>query len=443
MKSEVRPWKTIWASRSLLFISAVFGLGRVHAAVDTEITASVGIIHTDNIEKTSVNRRDSFIPEFGLAGRLESMRPRIQVTMDADLTYSSFESKLYEDTSTPDRGSGAATLAVIGVLIPDRFQWEIHDTLGTGAVQQLAPDSPSNRQLTNVLSTGPTITIPLGPRGEIGVDGELFRTTYGNGTANNQGYRGNIGLTRRISRNLSLGLEASRSSIEYTKFRSLGQFDVTTGAIVFGYRGARTEGSLEVGKTQLNSILAKSSSPLVRIAFRRAVTARSSFSVRLGREYSNSAETLQSDFDFYGVASTLHGGADVAESFRADYGQIAWTHDSGQYDLGLQVLGRREVYPSGNVDDSSLYSGVVSLSRDFGARIRVGIRAAFERRNIATLPRASIERTFGADLRWRMGRTLFVLFGIERSSGTPLDLTRDYVELREFLRVSYTSGSKR
>jgi hypothetical protein len=173
------------------------------------------------------------------------------------------------------------------------------------------------------------------------------------------------------------------------------------------------------------------------------LSTHSAISLRMGREYSNSAATLQGNFEFYGVASTLHGATATAESFRSDYGQLMWTYDSGGYDLNLQALTRRESYPSSNTPDARLYNGAAYFGRSFGPRLRVGFRGQIERRDIASTGRQSDERTVGADLTWRTSTAFSVIFGAMYATGTTLDLTRDYSEMREFLRVGYASNPKR
>jgi hypothetical protein len=426
-----------------LLWTSLLAIPVAHSAAETQWSVTAGAMHTDNIEKAVDDKRGATIPEAGLAIEMRNQRPRLNVTLSTALTYSAYEQKLYATTSTPNAAKGAATLAIVGAIVPERFEWTLHDTLGTSTIAFIAPDAPSNRQLANLIGTGPTFTLPLGARGQAKLDGEWFETHYGTSLTDSKGYQGTASARRLISRSSSLAVQISASGIRYPTYPTLGEFRVTAESATLSHKGARSELSMEFGATRLESLTISDSSPLVRLAFRRIVSTRSTVSVRLGREYSNSAQSLQTNFDFYGVASTLRGAGAVPESFRSDYGQFVWSLNGDKLDLSVQALGRRESYPVTRAQDSTLFDGAIVFGRALTARLRLGARAQFEQREIRLSNLRSRDRAYGADLTLRLSRAISLSVGAERWSGSTIDLLRDYTENREFLRFGYASAAQR
>ena len=198
---------------------------------------------------------------------------------------------------------------------------------------------------------------------------------------------------------------------------------------------------MELGYTSLDAQSITEHSPLVRVTFTRRLSARSTISLTGAREFSSAAETFQSNLTFFGVAGTLANGRASGEPFRSDYGLVSWTTTGNILDLAVRARLRRETYQTNTTLNARLFGAGVAVNRAISPRLRVGLRADYDRRQFTAQQNDTREQRIGADLALALGPKVSLSFGFDHFSGNVLGGPK-YVENRESLRITYRPRTK-
>lgn len=424
-------------------IVAFFVSPQLQAADDSRWTVSLGVVHTDNIERSPANERSALIPEASVAFGYTKKRERFDAKIAANLLYSAYEKKYYRNVASPEPTSGTASVALTAAVIPGRFDWDFKDTFGHSPVNLAAADSPTNRQTTNVLETGPRIMFPIGERTQMQVGATYFSSRFGTSAADGTGYQGNVGLIRRTSRNGSLSLRLSGNRVEYPSSTIAKIFEVRSAFFSWNRVSTRGDLLLDLGQTELRGGGQTQNSPLLHLTYTRRLSPRSSVSFSAGREFSNAGQAFQGNSAFFGVATSLNDVQASAEAFRSDFGMATWNVTGERLDLSLQALARRETHPLGSTQDAQYYSAGLTLSRALSSRLRAGFRMEFGHRELTFLNAQNDQITVTANATFRLSSVVSLNFGLEHLTGDALGVGRNFVENRQLLSISYSPAPPR
>ena len=412
----------------------------VRAADESEWSIFVGASHTDNLELASANQRSDIQPEAGFNWIFRDKRQRLDTALAANLAYKGYPSQGFFNNRKPDSLTGAADLSLQASVIPDRFLWMLAETFGQTAVDLSSPSSPSNRQNTNVLSTGPRFMWPLGARSELQLDAVWFTSDFGASRSDSSGYKATAALKHRTSQVGALSFQVSESRINAASQQANGDYKLHSASFSWNKVTKRTSLSTELGYSDLAVRGTNQRSPLVKVTFSRKLSTRSSISATVAREFSSAAEAFQANQNFFGVTGTLVSGQSTAEPFRADFGQISWTAQGSLIEFSVQARLRRETYESSPNLNARFYGVGITADRALSSRLRIGVHAQHDRRQFNAQLTPSREQRLGADVTFASSSTVSVTFGYEHFSGNGFG-GRDYVENRELLRIAYRPRS--
>jgi hypothetical protein len=405
--------------------------------------ASIGAIYTDNILKSSTDKRSNLAPEAGLGGVYVGDRERLKTDLEADLSYAAYPTGLYfAGQPTPQTLNGAASLSLTGLIVPDRLLWLVKDNYGTAPVNLANPDTPYNRQRTNVVETGPKALIPLGSRNELQLAASWFSSSFGATDADGRGEKASVALVRRTSLSGTLSAEVSGTRIEYPTAQSASDFDVRSALLRWHRVRQRGDFILELGTTEIHAQGADQHSPLARVTFTRQITTHSRFALAGGREFSSSAMAFQDNQTFFGVTRSLNDVQATADPFRSDFGRLSWLVSGERLEVVAQANLRHDVYESDPLLNLRAYGFETSISRALSSRVRVGMRGDYERRQFERLVVTSFDRRFGVDAVYSFSPSLQLTLSADRYSGTNQGTLSAFVENTEQLRLSYRSYAK-
>lgn len=292
-----------------------------------------------------------------------------------------------------DNAYGSELLAEVDgmlnwVAVPGRLHFVVQDRLSVQPVSLAAPDSPANRQLTNVFAAGPTVFFRLGPT--VNGQAELrWIDTWAEDSAGFDSQR--LSLALRAAKQLGPGstlsanLQAQRVDIEdallapdydrYDAFvrwrRNLRTFDLEFDAgyswLEFEHGGSR-------------------SSPLLRAMAAWRASERSSLSATAMRRFSDTAEYLIEPVAIDGTvpAPTLPPGAISGDAtinalpYEETSVELTWAYDGARATFAAGPFHRRLDYVADEGPDQTGRGVQLGFGWRFSSTLRLEAAARAE-----------------------------------------------------------------
>lgn len=202
--------------------------------------------YSDNINKSQQNPQEDFEHRVGIGVNKATGPGTCEGLIRGDLAFLH-----YQRGTNNDRTSG--TLDANGNCQPNSyFRWNARHTLRDVRSDTAAPDSPANREVRNVTSTGPTFIWPVTDLDTLTLDAQYQITRFQESTVDDSD---RITLTsrwtRRWTQRLTGGLSASRSDIDMR--RTEEELTRENASAFFNYRLVNGVLSGEIGQSWLTT----------------------------------------------------------------------------------------------------------------------------------------------------------------------------------------------
>jgi hypothetical protein len=309
--------------------------------------AELGIEHNSNVQLSETDPVSETIlrPSVGFA--LSQQGATIQAHVGG----------LFEHRSYLDDTYGSEFLAELDgslnwVIAPGRLHFTVQDRLAVLPITLAAPDSPDNRQQTNVFAAGPTLFFRFSPtmRGQA----ELrWIDSYAEETAGFDSTRWSgalrlikdLGPTRRLSFNLqgqTVDLDDNTTSPDYERYDAFVRYTQTLSRLSFEADAGYSWYDPEVGPTH--------SGPLVRAMLGYSVSERSRLTVTAARRYSDTAEALIGEIGGDGTVPSLPPivivGSETVDSatYRETSLELGYAYDGVRHDFTVTPFYRELDY---------------------------------------------------------------------------------------------------
>lgn len=176
------------------------------------VDVTAGTRFSDNINKQQGDGRDEFEHRVGvrLSKRTDSGQCRGSLMGDVDFL-------TYQRNTFSDRFSASADLN--GLCEPTPWlRWNLRNTLRDARQNRSEPETPANRELRNVFSTGPTLTWFMGRRDNLFLDLDYQLTRFENSSSEDSNrYTVTSGWQRLFTRRWQGGISGARSQIEFPR----------------------------------------------------------------------------------------------------------------------------------------------------------------------------------------------------------------------------------
>ncbi len=348
----------------------------------SSVSADLGFGRTDNITRAEVDPIESDFQILGFTFDMRSERRRFFGALEGDVEVRNYsEGEVLGDDADEILGSldGTATFAIV----PDRVDWDFGMNSGQARSNPLDAIGPANREQVTILSTGPTVSFPLGGRSQF-----TFGSTY---TDRDYETSGNLDSSstdfvlayqRAMSTVTDLGLEFSQSKIDYDL--DVPGYDFQSLYVTYQKQFATGGIEVRVGSGRVETGGTEESTPVFRFVWDRQVGSRSGLNFWASRELTDPGVVFQGG----GRPGLGIGGAgssglvninnkrlqDVALGNdplkRSSYG-LAFDIDGARSDFFVSVgMSEDEIEGTDNLlaNDGSFVQ--MSLGRDFNTRWR-------------------------------------------------------------------------
>lgn len=209
---------------ALLTVSSSLSL-----ALDIQTDLGISLTHSDNALLVNENEESDLerTARIGLSLREDSTR--VQATLDYSIENTSFQ----DDTSSEEtviEGIARAEFAII----PRFLAWDFDAITENLQRNQQQADILANREIRNIVSTGPSATFRLSSVDTLELSGRYIDTSFEDtDSSDNTRYIGSASWSHRLPRNHSLSVGTSYSD---TDFDDESISNIETIAAYIGYR---------------------------------------------------------------------------------------------------------------------------------------------------------------------------------------------------------------
>jgi len=443
---------TIHRFNKRLLITAAL-LPALAAAAEVHFSADAGVGASDNITRT-VNGKSETMAQVGTQLTVAESSRRLAFNLGADLSYIDYLGGTYSGELLGDVNANALLR-----LIPDNFEWALQESFGQTRLNLFAVSTPANRENINTVSTGPRIKVNLGSALTLALNGNYARTDYQTSLLGTQRIGGDIGLEHGLSGDARVAVRASHNQVDPLSSLAGNSYSTQSAYIDYALKGALTNVNLDLGGSRVQRTGSTQTGPMARLSVDRKIGRNSTLSFGAGREFTDQGSL----FGANGISSLGQAVTPISNTQLStqaiNRSTAAFQHTSAN--LGWLIQGRRtsirlsgvwsdDVYDGQSALDRRRWSTAAYLSRQFTGRLTGTVNANYGN-DTYTLSGAGLKETgYGANLAWRVGRTIFIEAAYEgqhsQSQGAvqPLQsLGAGVSENRVWLKLRYSGDSAR
>jgi hypothetical protein len=389
-----------------------------------------GVIHSDNLERTEDGDSAS-LAATDVTGQIIGIGDNYDLDVEAAVIWREYFDSAYESDVLP-QFRGEANWAPV----PERFVWTVRNNFGQVALSPGDILQPVDRQNINVFSTGPAVTFPLGQRTNLQLAGLFSDVYYENDESDYNRLGGSVMLEREISVNQAAYIRGFTNRTEF-KDEQFDSYDVT--GVLLGYEGlgARTEISAEAGVEELHNEGDSEQGLRLAVDLDRNLGERSSGSLRLRSQYSDSAGLFTVDQDLQPILGDVANVQVSGDPIRLDLALITLNWDGARTSTGLFASWSNEDPDSTDLVDREIYGGGARIGRSLTDSTRIGAMASYYT-EVWTGP---IEQTqddvsLSLDLQVQLSPKTSLLAYLERYSRS--SSPADFDENRLMILIRYT-----
>jgi hypothetical protein len=380
--------------------AGVFALaGAAASAAELSYGVDVGVGYDDNVVRIADSEQDDTIATLGAQLSLSHESSRIDANIASRLEY-----RDYLDDSFGSELLGNLIADSRFEFIEERLTWVLEDTFGQSTRNQLAPDTPDNRESMNLLSTGPELELPLGSRNSLLLSGRYVDMYYEDSDLGNDRIRGEVSLQRELSGASTISLSGVTEQVTFDE-SLYPDFDRSEAFLGYEIRAARTQITAQGGITEITSGQSEGFDDwLARLRISRQASSALTVGLELGHEISDAGNSFAQqqgvqpgDLDPVSVQQT-------SSPFLNEYLEVFGTFMRNRTSFDFRAGHYEETYQDMPLFDRERLSLDLSAQRSLSPMLTAQATANYSRSEYTATGRefSEIRATLGA--RWSLGR---------------------------------------
>jgi hypothetical protein len=413
---------------------ALAALPALAGAATVEFAADLGVARTDNIARVATGEQSDTIFTVGTEFSVLHETRR----MDADITGRLEWLDYANDTYSSELVGNVAASVRIGI-VDDRFTWTLEDTFGQTRRDVFSVETPLNRENVNYASTGPNLRLPLGDAFELNASARYALVDYEDSAFDSERTSGVLSLARLLSASSSVGVNVGTERVEPRGGALFGAYDRSEASLRYSTRGSRTSFMLEAGGSQIDQGASSDSGLLARLEFSRRVGNLSTLSGRIGREYTDAANSLRQTGDGQLPQASLgtQSLTQTAEPFINEYAEADWRIAGLRTAIVLGVNWADEDYTAPASLDRRRTGVDVTVTRDIATRLRASASGRHMKYDVRGAAGDNSEKSLDLGLDWQVGRLLSLNTTVSHFRYTSDVSIGTVKEMRYWLRLRY------
>jgi len=420
-----------WATPIFLATAACTGTGVVYAT-EPGYQITVGVAETDNVQLLPSGGSTDTTPFQELEFTWHDKRPLFAADIDADLEHVTYIPRIYDDEVIGNfLGQGRLN------ILPQLLTWSVNDNFGQGRLNPLAPITPANREDINYFSTGPRLTVALGPELKLDVTGQYGRVDYQQSPLDSNRLTGSVALTHEFSLRSSISLDVVDERVDYQQDQLFSDFSSQELFLHYSTTGSRTRLGVDLGYSRIQESGANNGSYLARLSVSRELSAASTIGLSAGHNYSDGAGSF---LQIQGVGGATLYTQSVVESnapFSSDYATLGWNFLYARTSLSINASYYQDRYATASELNNDLATIQARFARQISPVLELGLTEYVTRQSFASGGANATETNTGLQLTWHAGRHLSMQFAYYLAKSTASISTDSYTENGLWLSVGY------
>jgi hypothetical protein len=409
-------------------------------AAELSYGVDVGVGHSDNVARVSDGEQDETIATVGGQLKLDHDSRRLRANVATRLEYLDYLDDTYDGEVIGNLIGGAKL-----DIVEDRFSWSLDDTFGQTTQNQFAAASPDNRENVNYLSTGPDLVVSLGSRNQLLLNGRYTDLSYEKSELGNQRISGALAVRRNLSDATHVSVNVTTEQVEFEDGADAPDYDNREAFLNYSLDAARTNLSVDVGATEIESDDAesgevKSSGWLGRVSLSRQASSALTVGLELGHDFSDAGNS------FVNLQALQPGSTEpvpvqqTSLPFENNYGSVFARFARNRTGLQVRLGYYDEGYDTDPLFDRTRLTATVSVDRDLSSSLSARISANYSRQEYDTLDFefSDLSATFG--VRWKLSRTAMVNVDYQHLKRTDDTGGTGYRANELWLRFGYLIG---
>jgi hypothetical protein len=414
-------------------VSAQVGTAAAESRLEWQLRA--GLNHADNLGREAEGESETF-GSVGTSMDFQRESSRVRASVQGSLDYNRYDSNRF-DNEVIGRVDGLLGIS----LLPQRVDWLFENRFGQIRADPFEAEGPDNREYLNVFTTGPDVYLPLGERTTLaGRARYTDRRWQDSDELDSDILGGEVRASRQLTPTQLVGLTAGTRRVSFDG--DVPSYEVQSAYASYQRRLVRGEVEIDLGANRLRIAGSSDTGSLVRVNWTRELTARSTLSLRGGREFQDAGDQLRGDSLFEtGFRRTGDAGIS-ADPFVYSYvsAQLNVERDRASFDFGGGWS--RERYDSVSLRDRDALFGDAGVSYRFTRLYTGQLRAALRRENFDALADGTADEiTASVALLRRIGRSLDLALRYEYAERSG-DVGVNYTENRYSLYAVWFPGRR-
>ncbi|WP_161966095.1 outer membrane beta-barrel protein [Steroidobacter cummioxidans] len=405
------------------------------ARAEINASAEAGIGYTDNIRRVAENETSETIGTMGLDLLWQERTRRIRGDAMVDLNYYEYVDNTFDSELV---GTANGTLAL--GIVPETLNWVVQDSFGQAQSDPFAASTPETREDLNYFSTGPDLTVRLGPTGFGRLFGRWSSTNYETSPLDAERTTAGVAIGRRPTPRNELSLNAVTETIDFDNPQNT---DYDRDSVFIGWRldASRTTIDANMGYTWLQRDGSdKQGNALININIAREMTAASTLRMTLSQQLGDAGDSLRAQL----TGNVVGGGAGqitaTSDPFKNQLVSLEWSYMSGRTGFLLGAAHSKDDYEVAAQFNRERNDFTAGVSRRIASTVTLDLRATLEKEKFTNVDQENEEFRVGATLNWRAWRTLGMRLLVERIDRDSRGGSNEFVENRAFLTLAYYWG---
>jgi hypothetical protein len=420
-----------WATTLLLATAACMGAGSVYAT-EPGYQITVGVAETDNVQLLPSGGSTDTTPFQELEFTWHDKRPLFDADIDADLEHVSYIPHYYDDEVIGNfLGQGRVN------LLPQLLTWSMSDNFGQGRLNPLAPITPANRENINYFTTGPKLSLPLGPELKLEVTGQYGRVDYQDSPLDSNRLTGRVAFVHDFSLLSSISLDVVDERVDFEQDLLDADYSSQEVFVRYDTGGSRTKLGVDLGYSRIQETGVNTGSYLARISLSRELSAASIIGLSAGHNYSDGASSFLQVQTIGGATLNTQSVVQSEAPFSSDYATLAWNFQYSRTSWGINASYYQDRYTTDAELNNDLGTIQARISRQISPVIELALTENVTRQSFASEGVNATETNTGLQLTWHAGRNLSVMFAYFLVKSTADISTDSYTENGLWLSVGY------
>jgi Putative beta-barrel porin 2 len=422
--------------RSVLFMPVALAL-LIHAstsrATEPGYQVSVGVIETDNVQRLPSGGSSNTIFEQEANFTWHEQRPVLNADIEADLSHLTYVPRAFSD-EVIGNFIGSARVA----MVPQYLFWNISDNFGQGVTDPTQAVTPLNRENINFFSTGPQALLPLSSVDILDLNGTYGRASYQDSPLNSQRFGGGGGYIHMLSAAAEISVNVHQERIDYSNDTLNPDYNLQEAFGHFGIKGQRTTLGIDAGYDRVTGLAGLSSGGVLgRIQLSRKVSASSTVSLSVGRQFSDSVGAFQMSQVLGGANLNTQQTVQVGGPFNMTFITGGWNFLHNRTQFGVEVSHFRDTYVENALSDDNRTEVSLHISRLLRPTVRLAISEFLDRQVFENQPGTATDSTTDMRLTWQMSRRISMTFAYDHARRTSDVAASQFTQNTVWVSIGY------